>query len=940
MEKISIRLFGKPEIRLGGDVISLSLKRSEALIYYLAVEKRASRDGLVGLIWAEQASDVAKKNLRNSLYRIKKDLGVDFFDSPNKNLVEQSKNVCWEVDVHASESVFLSHYEGACLEGFSLKGAPGFEGWRLDLEQSLNQRYKQLVLKYFEKWVEEDWDMALRGASVLQKIDPFDEVATRLLMQAYKRKNMYKQIVETYGALKLLLEEEMGIKPDAETRTLYYSLIQARTKENVRSEIFGREQELEKLTKRIQNYRTSNETYGCFLEGEAGVGKTKLLHTVVEGFKEEVQIIWYNCYMVEENFAYKAWNDVLGKLVDTMKTSGFDVSEAVTQVLGKVFPSVLNVDEVPLVENMETIRSDYLERMVCRLIGDFTKRQKLILIFDDLQWMDEWSLKLLQSVLLHVEGVLVIGSMRKTQLEKLEHFIVPLYKYDTVEKIPVDRFSKAQTIAFLVENLGLKQEGKALDAIYEATLGNAFFIVEYAGYYLRNDKAALSRLKNLMDARLLEVGKEAQKVLGILSMFFDAVEHNLLEKLYSQSADELHEVLEELRLKDFIEEVPSEDVLKWRFTHHMLRNHVYSKTSFAIRKVLHHKIAELLENKISGTQKDVLIFQKLMYHYEEGKNISKRLEYTIKYLKTYFDFSHELYPEVQQGYEVQLDFSPEYYFELLDKLFEASESEVTTSVQLAYLHMKARYHIRGGEYEEGMQALLHLIDACEVAGDDEINFKAHVQYVYYYIQTEQPEKMREKLERMTQMVKNTKQEAMLMRLMGIERLISGEYVKARMLFRASIEAFESLAKPKLYALNIAAAYNYISETYLREGHLETALEYAAKAIMYCKKYNIIRGRSIFNTNAGIIAYTMDDSARAKVYLEEALKCYDVVDSPWKKSEAEAYLGMICMREGQTQSGMSLLYSAKEHAERMGTPKTIGLVNRLIEEAEAMETSSK
>lgn len=936
MTELSIKLFGKPEIKVDQKLISLSLKRSEALVYYLAYEKRVSRDVLVECLWEDLSVEVAKKNLRNSLYRIKKDLNVELFDSPNKNLVAWGADLKWCVDVDCDDISFLLAYEGSFLEGFFLKNAPRFENWRQETEMLLNQKFKQLVDKYLDEWIFLRWEDALRAAKVLYKMDPFDEEAVRLLMRVYKEKNMYKPIVEVYGALKTLLEEEMGIKPDAKTRNLYYELIQQRNKESVRDEIFGREKELESLAQKLKDYEKTKKTFACFLEGEAGVGKTKVLSSILSDLPNHVTLVESNCYLDEENFAYKPWNDILGKLIETMRSEGDSSLESAIQVLGKVFPSVLKVEDAPFVENRETIRSDFVERTVYSIIGEYTKKHRLVIVFEDLQWMDLWSLKLLQNVLLHVEGVFVLGTLRKVALEKLEHLFATLYKYNCAYTLSLERFTKEETLSFLKEGLKLKHNQRDLEKIYEETQGNAFFVVEYAGYYLRHDTTAQLRLKNVMDARLMEVEKEAQKVLDILSMFFDGVEHSFLEKLYSQSSDQLLEILEVLRSRDFIEEVKGHSIPKWRFTHHMLRNHVYEKTSFSTKRVLHRKIAALLEKRLTGAQKDVLIFQKLMYHYEESGDVGKRLAYTIKYLKTYFDFSHELYPEGQQGYEMTLDFSPEHYFEVLEKLFDAWDEGIELSIKEEYLHMKARYYIRSGDYEVGLPALDQLIDLCLKRADEELLFKAYVQYVYYFIQTEQVDQMKTILGKMDSLSINLKQEAMLMRLRGIERLLSDDYKMAREKFRASIKAFESLAQTKTYALNIAAAYNYISETYLKEGDFDKALEYVGRAILYCKNYHILRGRSIFNTNAGIIAYTMNDLLLAKEYFEEAMKCFDVVDSPWKKSEAEGYLGIIWMKEGESERGMSLIASARERALKMGTPKTIELIESLMKEADKLK----
>ncbi len=927
MKTLEVKLFGKPRVFFQGQMVALSLKKSEALLYYLACEQRANRDELVGRIWMDVEAQVAKKNLRNSLYRIKKDLGIDVFSSPSKNVIALNESLAFWCDYHEDEGYFLKHYEGKLLEGFVLKGADDFEVWRQDAEESLNRKYRQLVISCFDETLKNDWPLAFQMASTLAAIDPFDELATRLLMRVYKEKNMYKQLVETYAALKVLLDEEMGIKPDSETRTLYYHLIQSRVKDGAKAEgLFGRQGEQGMIKLAL------SRSESVVVEGEAGVGKTKLLSTCLEQVEDGLEVIWTNCYLVEEGFAYKAWNQILGTLVERMRQKGIGFPEGVSQVLSKVFPSVLPEGEALYLEKVETIRSDYLEKLISKLLSDFTKHQRLVLAFDDLQWMDEWSLKLLQSVLLHVKGISFMASVRKSHSDKLGPFFTHLNKYHPTQTIARERFTKEETYAFLNEMLESEMSDDEKKKIYMASEGNAFFVVEYAGFFHRNDSKALYRLKNLMDARLMEVSKESQKVLGMMAMFFDETDYDMLIQLYAKSSDRLIEVVEELKSKDFIFEQVVDDAIKWRFTHHKLREHVYEKMPEMTRRVLHGKVAELLESQIKGRGRDVLLYQKLMYHYEGAKNRSKQLKYTLAYLKTYFDFSHELYPEGQMNVEIELDGSPEYYFDKLGSLFESAEDELAPEVASQYWYMKARYLIRAGDYDLGLKALESLKGLCATLGDDEMLFKALVQTLYYHIQTEQASAMAPVLAQMDGLQKSAKQEAMLYRLKGIERLMNGHFESARTYFMHSIEGYFALSEERVYALNIAAAYNYISETYLRTHAFEKALEYVNKAIDYARSHGIMRGRSVFNTSAGIIAYEMGHVESAKGYFEEALRCFEVVDSFWKKSEAEGYLGMILMEAGETERGARLLKRAKARALKINTPKTISLIESLEKQA--------
>ena len=214
------------------------------------------------------------------------------------------------------------------------------------------------------------------------------------------------------------------------------------------------------------------------------------------------------------------------------------------------------------------------------------------------------------------------------------------------------------------------------------------------------------------------------------------------------------------------------------------------------------------------------------------------------------------------------------------------------------------------------------------SSDEEMLFKAYVQWFYYLIQTEKVSDMDAVILKMSKLKRSPKNDAVMKRLMGIGSLMAGRYEEARVHFSDSISCFENLGKVGRYVLNIAASYNYISEAYRRQNRLDEALEMVERAIELCRLHNMMRGSSIFNTHAGIIAYNMDNQILAKAYFEEALKNYETVDTLWKRSEAEAYLGMILLKNGHEERGRVYLSKAKEHARMMGTPETLKLIENL------------
>src|SRR5689334_10315220 len=75
MTRLTIRLFGAPQIELDGTAVALGYRKALALLAYLAVTRQShTRDTLAALFWPE--SSAARTYLRNNLWVIRKALGV------------------------------------------------------------------------------------------------------------------------------------------------------------------------------------------------------------------------------------------------------------------------------------------------------------------------------------------------------------------------------------------------------------------------------------------------------------------------------------------------------------------------------------------------------------------------------------------------------------------------------------------------------------------------------------------------------------------------------------------------------------------------------------------------------------------------------------------------------------------------------------------------
>ena len=78
MPTTQLSFLGPVRFVRGGQDVELKIGKAQALLAYLAVTGEAqAREHLLDLLWAESHPDAARKNLRNNLWRIRRQLGDD-----------------------------------------------------------------------------------------------------------------------------------------------------------------------------------------------------------------------------------------------------------------------------------------------------------------------------------------------------------------------------------------------------------------------------------------------------------------------------------------------------------------------------------------------------------------------------------------------------------------------------------------------------------------------------------------------------------------------------------------------------------------------------------------------------------------------------------------------------------------------------------------------
>lgn len=248
MSLLQIFLFGIPRFVRDGLPLSISRRKSIALLSYLAVTNQTySRDSLAALFWPEHDQSRARTNLRRELYRAKDAVGEEalLIDRDQVSIAPECRSLdveefgervslgqkhnhfpdqnCRECQAGLTEAVAL--YADDFMAGFSLPDNPTFEEWqffqRENLRQSLAGALQQLL-----QWhsLQKDFEPAIEYGRRWLALDPLHEPAHRQLMLLYAWSGQQSAALRQYQECARLLEQELSIQPEAETRELYESI--------------------------------------------------------------------------------------------------------------------------------------------------------------------------------------------------------------------------------------------------------------------------------------------------------------------------------------------------------------------------------------------------------------------------------------------------------------------------------------------------------------------------------------------------------------------------------------------------------------------------------------------------------------------------------------------------------------------------------------------
>src|SRR6266852_2448779 len=447
MGDLYLTLLGPPEVRHADQMLLFSTRKELALLIYLAVEGRVhSRKKLSEQFWPEGDARHGRAALRITLLHLRHMLGegADVFPAPHLLIKRDTLGLdltsAIELDLHtlheawtsarasthttltmpeemhrtllASLQRAISLPRGEFLEGFSLRDAPAFDDWVRFQREYWHLRTSEVFDRLSQMQFEAgELEAAIETVSRWLVLAPLQEDAYRRLMRLHFAAGDRVAALHAYDTCRARLSTGMQTEPTPETVALasrMRAVAPPRRKVAptpalalspatfLEGPLLGRTTELSTLIK-VYHTAQRGQTQVVFLEGEVGIGKTRLATEFLAWAEMEgADVLQGQAFETGGQLPYRPLIEALRPRIERENAPDDLLSDTWLAELARLLPELCDrYPDLPDPVGDKSVARNRLFEAVARLGQALAARTMLVLFIDDVQWADATSLDVL-----------------------------------------------------------------------------------------------------------------------------------------------------------------------------------------------------------------------------------------------------------------------------------------------------------------------------------------------------------------------------------------------------------------------------------------------------------------------------------------------------------------------------------------------------------------
>jgi class 3 adenylate cyclase/tetratricopeptide (TPR) repeat protein len=388
--------------------------------------------------------------------------------------------------------------------------------------------------------------------------------------------------------------------------------------------------------------------------GEAGVGKSRLLLEFKNLLlQSDYPYLEGQCFNFGSSMSYLPFLDILRsyfeiKEGDQESIINQKMTEKVTKLdenLESALPAFrellsLKVEEEDSLRLAPQQKKERTFEAIRNLLIRMSQEKPLILVIEDLHWMDKTSEELLDYLI-----GWVVGSPILLLLLYRPEYTHPWGSKSFYRKIGLNQLSEDSSVELVQAIL---EDGDVSPDIRELILrrgaGNPLFMEEFTHTLLENGSIQRENNLYIMSEKSSDI-QVPDTIQGVIAARIDRLEDNLKRTMQVASVigrdfafrilqtitglrEELKGYLINLQGLEFIYEKSLFPELEYIFKHALTREVAYNSLLQKSRREIHGNIGKAVEQIYSDRLEE--FFEILAYHYEQGEIWEKALEYALE----------------------------------------------------------------------------------------------------------------------------------------------------------------------------------------------------------------------------------------------------------------------------------------------------------------------
>lgn len=759
----------------------------------------------------------------------------------------------------------------------------------------------------------------------------------------------------------------------------------------MRAPLVGRSQEFAQLQAVIRDLIEQRQGGLVLITGDAGIGKSRLTDELRASLPPDpVTFLVGETVSYGRSAPYEVFIRLLRRFFAIEEREAPETARRkITQRLRALDPELIELAQ-PYLEHLMGLP---LSQVTARRLRDLEPQQlrpatflavrtlfttaakhPLILVFEDLHWIDDLSLELMLFMLHGLDQVplLLYGTTRLREgiaLDRLHQVARTRLgkRYHRLDLRPLSPSDNALLIQSLLAFPGLPKFIEEL--ITEKAEGNPFFTEELVGVLI--DQGVFERvntgwqvrpdlnlaeidvpvtLDSLIMARVDSMGPEPRRVLQCASVLGRRFAVPLLRELLGNGAREVEVWLGLMEERGFIYPLPGRKREEFEFRHGLTRDCVYNSLLFRRRKKLHGQAAMAIERLEPERARDEP--ELLAHHYSHSDMPTRALPYLIAaghracqrfanreaidfYERALALLDSMPQPLPEQRVEVSVGLgdvcalSGEYekavsaYLAALNVLSQSDAQDVPERAADVQCRL-GRMFERRGDYDQALKWLdtgLATLDRGSVSGPTVSHARVFKEKGWVYFRRGN---YKEALHWMMKALPVLEVSGRGDELASAYNMLVGLYYNLGQLEEAMGYAKKGLQLRQETGdtYGLARSYNNLGALAMLLGQWQQALEYLAKGLNLSRKIGYTEGIINAQLNMAPIYRGRGDLKRAEAHLTDALGVARAIGNLRLIGHTLSELGEQTIHQGNAERALEYLREAYQVLEEAGAGETL------------------